>query len=315
MLVVLGDLIVDISMRLPKFPVGAGTMHRLSYLEIGPGGATNIAIMAARFGLPVSCLGEVGDDTFGEVVVNGLKREGIDTDNIVVTPDAETPVAVVVVDVEAEPSYLGSPGSLHMSAFPPMWRGQIQSAEAFFADGWAEHRGVPALVLEGFRVAREAGVKTFFDPGPGNPDVDDAWMADVIPLADVLLLNRAEAERLTGLADAEAAGKALLEGGPELVVMKLGAGGVLLITGDEVHHVEGYRVDVQDKTGAGDSVAGAVIYGVMNGFPLLDLAVLANLIGAAKVQKLGTGHNMPTLGEIRAMMERFQVTLSKPLPG
>src|SRR3989337_1035661 len=67
-ILILGDLIADINMRLPKFPVQARDIHRLSYMEVGPGGACNIAIMAARFGLQVSAVGEVGDDGFGLLV-------------------------------------------------------------------------------------------------------------------------------------------------------------------------------------------------------------------------------------------------------
>ena len=62
MIQVLGDLIADISMRLPAFPVQARDIHRLSYLEVGPGGACNVAIMAARFGLAVGCLGEIASN-------------------------------------------------------------------------------------------------------------------------------------------------------------------------------------------------------------------------------------------------------------
>ena len=39
MIQILGDLIADISMRLPQFPVQAKDIHRLSYLEVGPGKA------------------------------------------------------------------------------------------------------------------------------------------------------------------------------------------------------------------------------------------------------------------------------------
>jgi len=314
MITILGSLIADISLRLPKFPVTVGSMHRLSYLEIGPGGAANVAIMATRFGLPVCCLGEIGGDAHGEVILHGLEREGIETEHIVITPDAETPVAVVAVDIRAEPAYLGYRGSLKMATLPREWRQPIQSSQALFVDGFALHPGVPRVILDGLRLAKEAGVKIFFDPGPGHSDVDDGWMAGCVKLTDVLLANRKEVQQLTGITDHEKAGSALLERGPEIVVVKCGEEGCILLGGDEIHHAEGYPVEVQDTTGAGDSAAGAAIYGVLEGFPLAELAVLVNLTAGAKVQKMGTGHNMPTVEEVRIVMERFQVKLSKPLP-
>lgn len=102
MIFIFGDLIADLSMRIPDFPVNAQDLKPLSYLEIGPGGATNIAIMAARFGLQVGCIGEIGADQFGEVVRNGLQREHIDTTHVVVSADGKTPVAGVLVDRQRE---------------------------------------------------------------------------------------------------------------------------------------------------------------------------------------------------------------------
>lgn len=314
MITVMGSLIADISLRLPKFPVTVGSMHRLSYLEIGPGGAANVAIMAARFGLPVCCLGEVGGNAHGEVILRGLEQEGIETEHIVITPNAETPVAVVVVDFHAEPAYLGYRGSLKMASLPSEWRQSIQSSQALFADGFAVHPGVPTIILEGLQVAREVGVKTFFDPGPSHSDVENTWMIECIKLTDVLLANRKEVQQLTGIADPEEGGSALLEKGPEIVVVKCGEEGCILLGGDEIYHADGYSVEVQDTAGAGDSFAGAVIYGVLESFPLPELAVLANLTAAAKVKKVGTGHSMPTIGELRMVMKKFQVKLSKALP-
>lgn len=300
---ILGDLIADISMRLPKFPVQAKDIHRLSYMEIGPGGACNVAIMAARFGLKVAGLGEVGDDGFGLVVREGLKREGVEATNLKVTAGARTPVAGVVVDRAGEPAYLGYAGTLLIRSWPDEWTGVVQNAQALFADGWAEYKETPNLLLRGFTIARQAGVTTFFDPGPGNPDVDNNWMKEAISLSDVLMLNRTEARRLGGdYEDAKLVD--LFRGlGARWVLLKRGAQGLLLAYGTEQAESAGFEVKTRDATGAGDSVAGAMIYGVLNKMPVETLAVLANATGAAKVTKLGTGHNMPTLPEISAVLK------------
>ena len=302
MIQILGDLIADISMRLHAFPVQAKDIHRLSYLEVGPGGACNVAIMAARFGVPVGCLGEVGDDGFGLVVREGLRREGVHLDGLVTTPDAKTPVAGVVVDRAGEPAYLGHPGSLAIHAFQSEWQAPIQQAEALFADGWAEHADVPAILLRAFTLARESGVPVFFDPGPGNPDVDPTWVQQALALSDVVMLNRSEGARLTHAWEDEAILRAIMALGPATVLLKRGGQGLILAQEEARHAVPGLEVNIRDATGAGDSLAGALLYGLSQEMPLADLAVLANATGAAKVQKLGTGHNMPTLDEIAAVL-------------
>lgn len=311
---VLGDLIADISMRLPQFPVQARDIHRLSYMEVGPGGACNVAIMAARFGVRVGALGEVGDDGFGLVVREGLKREGVNIRHLRITPEADTPVAGVVVDRSSEPGYLGYAGTLTVRQFQKEWLAPLQRSNALFADGWAEYPETPAMVLYGFKAARKKGLLSFFDPGPGNPDIDDAWMLEVIKLSSVILLNRREAKRLTGLDNDEAVVKRMQELGADLVLLKRGEEGLLAAKGAQRVQSPGLDVQARDATGAGDSVAGAMIYGVLNKLPLEKLAVLANATGAAKVQKLGTGHNMPTLKEIAAVLENNGYRPAEYLP-
>jgi sugar/nucleoside kinase (ribokinase family) len=95
MILVLGDLVADLALRIPSFPITSSQLQRVEYLALGPGGAANVAIMAARLGLPVSCLAEVGKDRFGEIILEGLRAEGIDASGVVVSPDGETPVAGV----------------------------------------------------------------------------------------------------------------------------------------------------------------------------------------------------------------------------
>ncbi len=314
MIIVLGDILADVSLRIPAFPVQAGSLLRAEYFELGPGGATNVAIVAARLGLPVACLGEVGDDRFGELVLEGLRTEKVDVSGVVVTSGAETPVAGVIVDQSGEPAYLGYPGSLQLRALPEAWLAPVRSAQALYADGWAEHDGVPAIVLEGMRQARQAGVPTFFDPGPGNPAVSRAWLAEAASLAEVLLATEDEARSLTGRRDPMASARELLSRGPKLVVLKRDVAGCVLITRDEVRIAPGLPVEARDATGAGDSLDAAVIFGYLQGLPLADLGTLANATGAAKVQKLGTGHNLPTLDEVRAMLERFDIDPAGLLP-
>jgi sugar/nucleoside kinase (ribokinase family) len=301
--VVLCDLIADLSLRIGGFPVQAKDLQEVSYLELGPGGACNAAIVAARLGLPVLALGEVGRDEFGRVVVDGLRREGVDVAQVIRNPAARTPVAGVLVDPQSEPAYLGYAGQLLVGALPDEWRRPVQSAAAVYADGWAEHRGVPRIILEAFELARAAGAAVFFDPGPGNPRLEggNGWHRDAAELATVVLVNEEEAETLTGCADPEAAARALARA-DRLAVVKRGPDGAILAKGDVVVASPAFPVAVCDATGAGDSVAGAMMYGVLRGLPLEALGALANATGAAKVQKLGTGHNVPTPDEIRRVL-------------
>jgi sugar/nucleoside kinase (ribokinase family) len=305
MVVVLGDLLMDYSLRLPDMQMRPEDLHQVTYLELGPGGATNVAITAARLGLRVRCLGEVGDDLFGRILRDSLLLEHIDTTFIRVTSGARTPVANVIVDESGEPAYLGYPGSLQIENLLESWRPPIQEAEALFSDGWVEQEGGPGIILEAFQVAGEAGVPVFFDSGPGNPQVDNSWHQEASALSTVFLGTDREAAKVTGQSDPLIAARALLDSGAKLVILKRGVAGCLLVNETELEIAPGYPVEALDATGAGDSFAGAVIYGYLRGLDLPSMGTLANAAGAAKVQKLGTGHNMPWPAEIRKVLSRY----------
>lgn len=213
MVIILGDILADYAIRVEQLQLAPKDLQRVSYLALGPGGACNVAIMAAHLGLDVAALGEVGDDLFGEIVLEGLSEEGVDVSGVIISPGARTPVANVLVDERGEPAYLGFPGSLQVMSLPEAWTATIGAAQALYADGWADHEGVPAVVLAALRVARDAGVPTFFDPGPGNPKIDNAWHSEAAALATVLLATEDEARRLSGEVDPVNSARVLLGGG------------------------------------------------------------------------------------------------------
>ena len=314
MVIILGDILADYAIRVEELGIQPKDLQRVSYLALGPGGACNVAIMAAHLGLNVAALGEVGRDLFGEIVLEGLAAEGVDVSGVIVTPNARTPVANVLVDERGEPAYLGFPGDLTVMSLPEAWPPLISAAEALYADGWAEHEGVPAIVLAALRLAREAGVPSFFDPGPGNPKIDNAWHSEAAALATVLLATEDEARRLSNEADPVNSARVLLARGSQLAIIKRGMAGCFLLTADDLHIAPGLPVVAKDATGAGDSLAAAIIYGYLHRFNLQALGDLGNATGAAKVLKLGTGHNMPTVGEVNEMLRRFgsEVAFERP---
>ena len=305
---------MDLSLRIAQFPVRAEDMQLLEGLDLGPGGAANVAIVAARLGLEVGCMGEIGDDLFGKVLLDGLRREAIDTTLVQVTLSGRTPVAGVLTDALGEPAYLGFPGLLTLAHLVPAWRDAIRRAEALFADGWIDAGSGADLGLEGLLAARAADVPTFFDPGPGNPRHPADWRRLAAELATVVLGTESQIAALyDGLEAREVAGR-LLAANARLVVIKRGAQGSLLLQPNRSLEAPAFPVQLVDATGAGDSLDAAVLFGVLCGLELADLADLGNAAGAAKVGKWGTGHNLPTLAEIRKVLTDNGRTASY-LPG
>ena len=94
----------------------------------------------------------------------------------------------------------------------------------------------------------------------------------------------------------------LLSENVKLVVVKLGAKGSVAFTKEGRVAHPGFEVPVVDTTAAGDSFAAAFMVAWLQERPLAETLAIANAMGAAKVQKLGSGRQVPTLKEIQKVL-------------
>jgi sugar/nucleoside kinase (ribokinase family) len=164
------------------------------------------------------------------------------------------------------------------------------------------------LALEAMRLAHQFNIPVFFDPGPQMAAVPVNVRNKTLPLVSTILTTEEELPFLveSGLvAD-------LMKLGPQMVVVKKGPGGCAIYTAGRVSpeiEAPGYPVSVVDTSAAGDSFNAAFMAATLWGWSLPDCAKLANAVGAAKVQKLGGGRNVPTLAEVNEINQQFKVGL------
>ncbi|HEC08156.1 MAG TPA: ribokinase, partial [Acidimicrobiales bacterium] len=141
-----------------------------------------------------------------------------------------------------------------------------------------------AAAVAAARIAREAGTRVVFNPAPFN-EVAPA----VLPLADVVIVNRGEARML-----AEVAPKVEVE----TLVTTLGAGGSEVRFRGEVTLVEGFEAVVVDPTGAGDCFAAALAVALAEGADPVAAARFANAAGSRAVEVAGAQPSMPTRAQV-----------------
>ena len=95
---VLGIFVADISFSGNKIPTTGETILGDSY-NIGPGGkGCNQAISISRLGGKVNFISKLGNDDYGKLAINKLKKDNIDTSNIIISNKHKTGVAGIHVD-------------------------------------------------------------------------------------------------------------------------------------------------------------------------------------------------------------------------
>ena len=149
-----------------------------------------------------------------------------------------------------------------------------------------------------------------FNASPAPADaaaIPDALWSTV----DVLLVNGAEAERLSGMpvAGVPAAvmvGEALRRFGIPTVIITLGGRGAVALDERRTRHLRSWPVPVVETIGAGDAFAGVLASELARGHELDEALPLANAAGALAVTRPGTHDALPTGAQIRAFLAERQ---------
>jgi sugar/nucleoside kinase (ribokinase family) len=308
----LGDLVADVVLTIPKLPVQADEHQLAEDIRVEPGGAGNFLIAGTRLGLSMGALGVLGDDIFGSAVLDILKSEGIHVNGVIQQPGTNTTTVIVLVDHMGRHVFLGEYGQGPEISLPEVWKRTVHETRAVFVPGYSLREGrIAAAVEETMSLAHQYRVPVFFDPGPEMAMVAEARTASILKNSYAVLLTEEEIPILVRDQGGLEGARTLLQMGPELVCVKQGDQGCVILTpGGEFPH-PGFRVPVRDTAAAGDSFAAAFIYGVLRQWPWDKVGVFANAMGAAKVQKLGSGTQVPTADEVRAVLEQFTIDFFK----
>ena len=89
-----------------------------------------------------------------------------------------------------------------------------------------------------------------------------------------------------------------LESYPNQLIVTLGSAGARYYDGEKHVIVEGFKTDVVDTTGAGDTFNGAFAYAIVEGFKLTEAVKFANAAASLSVEKFGAQGGMPSRAEV-----------------
>lgn len=304
---VVGDLNPDIFVISPAArPAFGQTETLVETVTMSVGGSSAIvACGAARLGLRTAFIGVVGDDSFGHLMLDALADRGIDTSACITDAALATGASVILV-AGGDRAILTAPGTvaaLRADYVPADLLGRarhLHVGSVYLQDGLRP--GLPGLL----RHARAAGATVSLDC---NWDPSGRWdepIDELLVETDLFLPNEAEAQHLTGLADAGAAAAELVrrgrrrDGSTPVVAVKRGVNGGLASTVGGIITRPALAVDVADTTGAGDSFDAGFIFGWLNGWPIAASLELAVACGSLACRGIGGTTSQPTLAEAMA---------------
>lgn len=255
----LGSINLDFQVRAERWPESGETLFVSDYLRVSGGKAANRAFIARKLGHPAVLLGRVGDDDLGVEALRPLRAAGVQVAGVAVTRNTPTGVSMIVVRPDGDKTILLAPNA--NTAFKDSDEHSVVDALRHAPAG-----SVVSLDLEisefvvrlALHEARRRNLCILLDPSPADNMRDDFY-----EYADWVTPNHTEAHRLTDVevTDTETAwqaAQALVDRGARGACVKLADGGCVGIRGEERFAVSAARVNIVDKTGAGDAFAGGL---------------------------------------------------------
>jgi ribokinase len=295
-LFVAGAANIDLTFRVPAPPRAGVTEVCPDYRQGFGGKGANQAVQAARLGASVTFFGKVGGDPFGPAVIHQLQSEGINAEHVSVEKDLLTGTAVILVEPSGQNSIITSAGPNVALSVEDVRRASAAIAAADILLATLEVPGEP--ILEAFRLARSAGVRTVLNPAPPV-----FFPRELLALVDVCVPNESELVALTGrtidsLGNVENAAKELRLAGPKAVAVTLAERGCLVLDEAASEHIPGAVVAAVDTSGAGDAFTAALGVALAEGRSLREAARWANAVAALAVTRHGTQASFPGRDEI-----------------
>ena len=292
-IMIMGELLVEIMRPHEDIPLSKSDYFRGPF----PSGAPGIFISTvARLGYSAAIISGVGDDDFGENIMQRLKKDGVDVSRVLVSDQGHTGIAFVTYFADGERKFL-----FYMDNSPCVMAKAPETLEGLEDTKYMHVMGCSLMSDVGFaneivktmNMMKERGVKISFDPNVRLEMMRDPAVMQILQQvfdnSNILMPGVAELKMLAGEEDLnKAIEKVFMNENLEILVLKNGSKGSLIYTRNGLEVEQGiYKVVQEDATGAGDSYDAAFICGLAEGKSLAEAAKMGAAAGALNAAAFG----------------------------
>ncbi len=301
-LAVLGGPALDIVARVDFFPPPDGNVVAAGVEERPGGNGGNLAVALAHLGHQVHLLGAVGGDEAGRFLLQKLNEAGVSTDACLVHQDERSYRCLIAVAPQGERRIIALPGAQILRSPDELPREALHGLDGLLLA--TSHAEVALAAIA--EVRRRKGALVAYTPGDVRWPEGPKAVLRIAARVDLLIVNRVEAEALTGFGDPHLAMEWLMGRVPGSVAVTLGEKGVLVGKRGRFRQVPAFPVEaVRDTTGAGDAFAAGMFTGMLFRFPGGQAARLGAAVAALKLRRAegGAQAGLPSLEEALELLQ------------
>lgn len=286
---VLGSVNMDMVMQAERMPLEGETISGTGFLLNAGGKGANQAVAVKKSGGSLKFCANVGDDVFGEQLVNTLREYKVDTENVRTIAGTNSGLAQITVVNGDNRIILYGGANENLDA---------EAAEKFLAEAakgdifLTQLEIAPAVVLASLKTAKERGMQTILNPAPAQN-----FRSEMLKFTDIIIPNEAEARCISGKEEVEEAARLMSEIVREVIVT-VGEKGCIYCCGNSLEAFPCPRVKVVDTTAAGDTFCGAFAARLSRGYSVKEAIGYAQKAASLAVTKSGALQSIPSESEV-----------------
>lgn len=306
----IGEILVEIMATTP----GHGFRETTELVGPFPSGAPAIFIdQVARLGQPAAIVGCVGDDDFGSINLDRLRRDGVDVSAVRIDPHAVTGSAFVRYRPDGQRDFVFNirQSAAALVGLTDDARRAIDNAAHLHVVGSSliSPSMIETILFAAERVKTRGGTVSF-DPNVRKEIVGGAGaratLMQVLAHTDLFLPSGDELLLFSDSRAPDEAIAALLGQGVSAVVHKQGARGARYVDAQRDVFVPGIETTEIDPTGAGDIFGATFVTGWLEGRHPEDNLRRANIAGSLAVRRRGPMEGASSVKEIEALLDRYR---------
>ena len=286
---VLGSMNMDMVMQAERLPLAGETIRGTGFFLNAGGKGANQAVAVKRSGGALKFCACVGDDVFGERLINTLREYEVDTENVRTIDGTSSGLAqITVVNGDNRIILYGGANECVDAEVAERFLAEAAKGDIFLT----QMETAPAVVLRSLETAKARGMQTILNPAPAQN-----FSSEMLKFTDILIPNETEAMSISGKTDIEEAALALSERVKEVIVT-VGDKGCICSRGGSVSLHPCPQVSVVDTTAAGDTFCGAFAARLGKGYSMEESVGYALKAASLAVTKRGALQSIPSENEV-----------------
>jgi len=290
----LGAVLLDQIASVERFP-GEDDEVFVPGLKLLPGGsAANFAVFCARLGESVGFVGKVGNDAFGDFLIQDLKGEKVETKGVA---KSSLPTGTVFIAVRKDGqrmmfAHSGAANNLRDSDIELHYINRFDHLH--LAD--IENIAVLKYVAENFKGTIS------LNPGALIAEKPKAAL-ELIKHVDILICSEGEALRLSSKKSVDDALAFFIKLGVKVVVITRGAKNPAAFDREKKIEAPVFKVNVVDATGAGDSFSAGFVCSYLQTKDLKTSLRFANAVASIVIQHSGARAGLRNRAQVEALLK------------